>query len=193
MRCSVSAGRRRGSGCGRNRRRVWSESFAPSSRRRATVRRGCRLRSSGGPPTTPTQRRARRPANETIWPTGRGSRPTGSRGSIRRSPSARAFREPLALGLLDVAAGEERAVAASLGHRASAVVARDVARALELVERARTAGLGSVVVLVGRDPRDLVLPVVSRDELLASPVAAVTADGVGWDPARGELWFAGET
>ena len=111
-------------------------------------------------------------------------------------PAARAFAEqgePLALGLLDVAAGEERAVAASLGHRASAVVAGDAARALELVERARTAGLGSVVVLVGRDPRDLVLPVVSREELLASPVAAVTADGVGWDRARGELWFAGET
>ena len=22
---------------------------------------------------------------------------------------------------------------------------------------------------------------------------AVTADGIGWDPQRGELWFAGET
>ena len=111
-------------------------------------------------------------------------------------PAARAFAEQgerLALGLLDVAAGEERAVAASLGHRASAVVAADAARALELVEQARAAGLGSVIVLVGRDPRDLVLPVVGRGDLLASPVAAVTADGVAWDPARGELWFAGET
>src|SRR5262249_11198170 len=24
-------------------------------------------------------------------------------------------------------------------------------------------------------------------------VAAVTDDGIGWDPARGELWFSGET
>ena len=48
--------------------------------------------------------------------------------------------------------------------------------------------------LVGRDPRALVdLPVVARDELLASTVPAVTADGIGWDPQRGELWFAGET
>jgi chromosome segregation protein len=112
------------------------------------------------------------------------------------SPAARAFAEQgerLALALLDVAAGEERAVAASLGHRASAVVASNAAHALELVDQARAAGLGSVVVLVGRDPRDLVLPVVGRGELLASAVAAVTADGVGWDPARGELWFAGET
>ena len=34
---------------------------------------------------------------------------------------------------------------------------------------------------------------VDASELLASPVAAVTRDGIGWDPARGELWFAGET
>jgi chromosome segregation protein len=34
---------------------------------------------------------------------------------------------------------------------------------------------------------------VPRDELLASPVPAVTEDGIGWDPQRGELWFSGET
>ena len=57
-----------------------------------------------------------------------------------------------------------------------------------------TSGLGSLFVLVGRDPQQLVdLPVVARDELLASAVPAVTADGIGWDPQRGELWFAGET
>ena len=57
-----------------------------------------------------------------------------------------------------------------------------------------SSGLGSLLVLVGRDPQQLVdLPVVERDDLLASPVPAVTADGIGWDPQRGELWFAGET
>ena len=57
-----------------------------------------------------------------------------------------------------------------------------------------TSGLGSLFVLVGRDPQQLVdLPVVERDDLLASTVPAVTADGIGWDPQRGELWFAGET
>jgi chromosome segregation protein len=74
-------------------------------------------------------------------------------------------------------------------------VAAAGAAALRLVERARAAGLGSIVVLVGRDPRELVaeLPVVPRDQLLASRVPAVTVDGIGWDPGRGELWFAGET
>jgi len=111
-------------------------------------------------------------------------------------PAARSLAEQgerLALALLDVEPGRERAVAASLGHRAAAVVAVDPARGLELVERAQAAGLGSLVVLVGRDPKHLLLPVVSRDELLASSVAAVTAEGLGWDPERRELWFTGET
>ncbi|HZT92360.1 MAG TPA: AAA family ATPase [Gaiellaceae bacterium] len=112
-------------------------------------------------------------------------------------PAARALAEEgerLALQLLQVDPGRERAVAAALGHRASAVLAEDAAGALALVDRARASGLGPLLVLVGRDPHELVdLPVVSREELLSSPVAAVTADGVGWDPARGELWFAGET
>ena len=38
-----------------------------------------------------------------------------------------------------------------------------------------------------------ICPVVEREALLASTVPAVTADGIGWDPDRGELWFAGET
>jgi chromosome segregation protein len=111
-------------------------------------------------------------------------------------PAARSLAEQgerLALTLLDVDPGAERAVAASLGHRAAAIVAESAERALELVEQARDSGLGSLVVLVGRRPQELVLPVVARDVLLASPVAAVTEDGIGWDPARGELWFSGET
>jgi chromosome segregation protein len=112
-------------------------------------------------------------------------------------PAARALAEEgeqLALQLLEVEAGRERSIAAALGHRASAVLAGDAEKGLALVEKVRSAGLGSVLVLVGRDPRELVdLPVVPRDELLASKVPAVTEDGIGWDPVRGELWFAGET
>ena len=112
-------------------------------------------------------------------------------------PAARALAEQgeqLALQRIEIEAGQERAVAAALGHLASAVLAPDAEQGLALVERARAAGLGSVRVLVGRDPRALAgLPVVGHEELLASSGPAVTADGLGWDPQRGELWFAGET
>ena len=112
-------------------------------------------------------------------------------------PAARALAEEgeqLALQCLEVETGAERSTAAALGHLAAAVLAASPERGLELVEKAQAAGLGSVLVLVGRDPRELArLPVVERDELLASQVPAVTRDGIGWDPRRGELWFAGET
>jgi chromosome segregation protein len=112
-------------------------------------------------------------------------------------PAARALAEEgeqLALQAIEVEAGRERAVAAALGHRASAVLASDATRALQLAEKAQSSGLGSVLILVGQDPRELAnLPVVPRDELLASTVPAVTEEGIGWDPQRRELWFAGET
>src|SRR5439155_4033186 len=101
--------------------------------------------------------------------------------------------ERLVLNLLDVPAGRERAVAAALGHRGAALLADDPASALALVERARAAGLGSLVVVVAREPRDLQLPVVPLERLLECTEAAVTEEGIGWDPQRGELWFAGET
>jgi chromosome segregation ATPase len=112
-------------------------------------------------------------------------------------PAARALAEEgerLALSILEVEEGRERAVAAALGHRASALVANDAREALALAERARAAGLGSVVVLT-RDPVELIreLPVVSKEELLQSSVPAVTPEGFGYDPQRGEVWFAGET
>ncbi len=111
-------------------------------------------------------------------------------------PAARALAEQgeeLALQRVEIEAGHERAVAAALGHLASAVLAPDAERGLALIERARAAGLGSVRVLVGRDPATLAgLPVVPTGELLASASPAVTEDGLGWDPGRGELWFAGE-
>jgi chromosome segregation protein len=113
-------------------------------------------------------------------------------------PAARALAEEgerIALSLLDVEAGCERAVAAALGPRASALVADDETSGFALLERARAAGLGSLLVLVGRDPAHVVaqMPVVSKEELLSSTVPAVTPEGYGYDPNRGELWFTGET
>jgi chromosome segregation protein len=113
-------------------------------------------------------------------------------------PAARALAEEgetLALSMLDVVAGSERSTAAALGPRASALVAEDAAAAMALVERAAAAGLGSIRVLIGRNPADLVaeLRVVPKDELLRSKTPAVTLEGYGYDPERGELWFAGET
>ena len=113
-------------------------------------------------------------------------------------PAARALAEQgerLALSEVDAESGREPAVAAALGHRAAAVLVSDGARGLALLELARESGLGSLVVLVGRDPRQLVadMPVVPLRELLSSTVSSVTAEGFGYDPGRGELWYAGET
>jgi chromosome segregation protein len=109
-------------------------------------------------------------------------------------PAARALAEQgqrLALSMLDVEAGMERAVAAALRQRASALVADDVRSAFALLERARASGLGSLTVVV--EARQPDLPVVPKEELLSSTVPAVTREGFGYDPARGELWFSGET
>ncbi len=113
-------------------------------------------------------------------------------------PAARALAEQgerLALAALTVEPGSERAVAAALGARGSAVLASDPRAGLRLLERARDAGLGSLIVLAGREPQQLVgeFPVVSLESLLEATVPSVTAEGFGYDPARGELWFAGET
>ena len=113
-------------------------------------------------------------------------------------PAARALAERgsrLALGALEVAPGSERAVAAALRTRASAVLADDPRAALELLERARAEGLGSLTVLADAKPQELVaeFSVVPKDELLAASVPSVTPEGFGYDPARRELWFAGET
>jgi chromosome segregation protein len=109
-------------------------------------------------------------------------------------PAARALAEggaKLALSLLDPDPGTERAVAAALRDRAAALIAPDAAAGLALAKRARAAGLGNLVVMVGAPPPEL--PIVALDELLASPVPAVTEEGFGLDPQRGEVWFAGET
>ena len=66
-------------------------------------------------------------------------------------PAARALAdrgERLALSLLDVDPGYERAVAAALASRAAAVLADDARSAFALAEEARTGGLGPLTVLV---------------------------------------------
>jgi len=134
-------------------------------------------------------------------------------------PAARALAEAgerLALSLLQVEPGYERAVAAALAWRASALVAADPVRALALLDRAREQGLGSLTVVVDRARRSGKRPLagarplaevasgaeglldgdwlVEREQLLeAQGAVAITRDGFGYDPDRGELWFAGET
>jgi chromosome segregation ATPase len=113
-------------------------------------------------------------------------------------PAARALAEQgarLALSEVDVEPGRERAVAAALGPRGSALLADDVQAGLRLLEQAHAAGLGNLTVLVGARPAELVerYAVVPKDELLSSSAPAVTPEGFGYDPERGELWFAGET
>ena len=113
-------------------------------------------------------------------------------------PAARALAEQgasLALAAFEVEPGAERAVAAALRSRASAVLADDPVVGLALLQRAHSAGLGSLTVLTGPTPQELVreFPVVSLDALLEVQIPSVTSEGFGYDPDRGELWFAGET
>ena len=113
-------------------------------------------------------------------------------------PAARALAEQgasLVLAALEVEPGAERAVAAALRSRASAVLADDPVVGLALLQRAHSAGLGSLTVLTGPTPQELVreFPVVSLGALLEAQIPSVTSEGFGYDPVRGELWFAGET
>jgi len=108
-------------------------------------------------------------------------------------PAARALAEQgerLVLSSLDVDEGDERAVAAALAWRAAAVLAPDAAGGLKLLEQARAAGLGNLgVVLGGAKPE---APIVAKEQLLESTELSVTREGFAYDPARGELWYAGE-
>ena len=108
-------------------------------------------------------------------------------------PAARALAEAgheLLLSTLAVAPGDERAVVAALRGRGAAVVAPDEQTALRLVDEARAGGLGSLNVVIDETVHEFV--VVERDELLRQSTLAVTREGVGYDPATGELWFLGE-
>src|SRR4051812_37952990 len=128
--------------------------------------------------------------------------------------------ETLALSALEAEPGAERAIAAALAWRASAVLARDAKRGLALLEQARRDGLGSLAVVLDRDTtagtaspvagatalRELAegdpaalrlldgMWLVPTESLLdATHGIAITEEGHGYDAARGELWFAGET
>ncbi len=128
--------------------------------------------------------------------------------------------ETLALSALSVEPGAERAVAAALAWRASAVLAGDPRRGFELLEGTRREGLGSLTVIVDRDsPAGGAPPVVGATPLRslvqgnesalrllngvwlvdakrlleARTGTVISNEGHGYDPERGELWFAGET
>ena len=75
------------------------------------------------------------------------------------------------------------------------MLADDAAVGLALLQRARASGLGSLTVLTGRSPQEIVAeyPVVPIDTLLDVTAPSVTPEGFGYDPSRGELWFVGET
>ena len=139
------------------------------------------------------------------------------------APAARALAaegERLVVSELEVEPGLEKAVAAALAWRASALLATDARHALALLRRARDGGLGSLNVVVDAAARDAMEPPVPgarplRD-MASGPDAAlqlldgvwlvdgdrlldvahgtgITVEGYGFDAARGELWFAGET
>ncbi len=128
--------------------------------------------------------------------------------------------ETLALSALEAQPGAERAIAAALTWRAAAVLASDPKRGLDLLERTRRDGLGSVTIVIDRESRPAAAPPVEGArplrELAAGEPAAlrlldgtwlvpterlleathgtvITSEGHGYDAERGELWFAGET
>jgi chromosome segregation protein len=108
-------------------------------------------------------------------------------------PAARALAEQgerLLLSSLEVRDGDERAVAAALAWRAAALLVPDPAAGLQLLERARAAGLGNLGVVVGEPPESP--PMVEKERLLQATELSVTREGFAYDPQRGELWYAGE-
>jgi len=108
-------------------------------------------------------------------------------------PAARALAEQgerLVLSSLDVDDGDERAVAAALAWRAAAVLVPDAAAGLKLLEQARAAGLGNLGVVIGGAKPEA--PIVAKEQLLEATELSVTREGFAYDPAGGELWYAGE-
>ena len=109
-------------------------------------------------------------------------------------PAARALAEEgerLALSLLGVEAGYERAVAAALSGRAAALVAKDAVAALQLVDRARRGGLGDLAVLVPphAEPGRKARPPLVGAEALSSRVRA-KAGGERVAALLEDVWLA---
>ncbi|MFN8222294.1 MAG: chromosome segregation protein SMC [Gaiellales bacterium] len=136
------------------------------------------------------------------------------------APAARALEadgERVALSALEARPGFERAVAAALAWRASAILAGDKRQAFTLLERARGEELGPLTVVVDSTTSERVAPLaelmplrslatgpddalrllegvwlVDEARLLeATHGVVVTEAGHGYDADRGELWFAG--
>src|SRR5205823_12590489 len=72
------------------------------------------------------------------------------------------------------------------------LVASDPEAALALLEQARKEGLGGLTVVVGEGLLGEVRIVEHDDLLSADSGVAATREGYAYDPARGELRFAGE-
>jgi chromosome segregation protein len=125
----------------------------------------------------------------------------------------------LALQGLEVESGLEKAVAAALASRASALLTCDAETGLALLERARAESLGRLdVIVAAARPHDggppisgaapLAAHVGGEDDAVrlldgvwlveaarlldAERGVVVTREGHGYDAGRGELWFAGE-
>ena len=221
-----------GSVCGRSRRpRSWRRSPPSSQEARAIARRGglspAELEARANEAAAAARAAATerddvaersRSARERLQAL---ERAIAEREGIPPAASALAAAgETLALSALEAEPGAERAVAAALAWRASAVLARDARRGLELLERTRRDGLGSLTVIVDREPAPATTPPVAGArplrELAAGDPAAlrlldgiwlvpveqlldaghgtvITTEGHGYDAERGELWFAGET
>jgi chromosome segregation protein len=139
-------------------------------------------------------------------------------------PAARALAETgelLALSLLEVEPGYERAVTAALAWRAAALIAPDPKKGLQLLERARRDALGGLAVVLGGGAggRETKAPPVAGATPLSSVVSGdwraktlldgiwlvelerlseaasgvvVTREGHGYDADQGELWLASD-
>ena len=189
-------------GLRRNRRRSWSRRSRAISTRpaRSLVAEGSHRPSSRRRRTTPRQRHVPLPPSATTSPNGRGrlderlqalERSLAEREGIPPAASALAVAgETLALSALEAEPGAERAVAAALAWRASAVLARDPRHGLELLERTRRDGLGSLTVVLDREPAPETAPPVEGARPLRSLVAGSSGRS---SPARRHLARPGGT
>ena len=185
-----AAGRREGSTAALYRLRSATERVA--LRREAAAELVATLEDAAAKPRLPvdlTRQRRREEAQERLRAL---ERMLAEREGVPPAPRALAEAgHPLVLSRLDVAAGDERAVAAALRGHGAAVIAPDERTALELVREARRRGLGSVTVVVGeRQLEDF--DIVDERDLLSAERLSVTREGIAFDPIRKELWFAGE-